>query len=370
MKVLRIVILLILPCVSYLVTASEETGIATGKSDMNSHSPYRLHRFSSYDVNRPIPQPDSHMLKIAFYNLLTKASSDSNKNPHDKFLWQNRLKPISQLIIQDQPDVLGYCEAKLLQIWDLKKALTNQGYAIVGYDRDNGESIEIREKNIASKEDVCSGEFVGVMYKNDRLIMTKSVCYNLEPGEKHNRILVYVEFFDMVTQKHFAVLTSHFDHRSTFSIEKSGEQERALIVELEEKKMPWFSIGDRNWFFEGKGEEWALQYASHPAICDFRDETELGHFGPYGTYSGYNKWAAGDYNPPVVTIHGQKVLKAPTIDVGFRSRTLTVGICSYTLTGEFSPETYDLLSSPADSRLEERNFASDHFYIGSIVRVK
>ncbi len=346
----------------------------------NSKLPYQLHRISSYLV-KPLPPVDVEKgeIKIAFYNILTQfydaqvlLKKHVLRNSFcEKYLWKNRQAPIVQLILNDLPDVMGFCEANLTQIRDLRRELA--GYSILGFDSETCQFIEEQELTTTRlKELLYRGEFVGCIYKTARLWLQNAFCYELPSGTTYKRILVQANFIDAITQKTFAILNSHFDHESLDSVQQSGEIERACIDELERKNIAWFSLGDRNWWSApnwplGEDEALAHSYINEPHIVDIRDETEQGHFGPLGTYPSYNKEGYDSY--PILHIEGQKILHAPTLDVGFRSKNLTQGICSYTLTGEFSSQTNTLISSITESKIEERNFASDHFYIGTIARI-
>jgi hypothetical protein len=168
------------------------------------------------------------------------------------------------------------------------------------------------------------------------------------------------------------VLTTHFDHLSASSRQQSAIRELAIIHELEKKGISWFSIGDRNWFCDQNrnGEACAKQYIENSSVCDFRDENEQGHFGPSGTYPGH-LGLDKRFEPRILQLKtGEQQIEAETLDVGFRSRKLTVGISDYTYSGEFDPESYDLLPFDKQGPVHDKNFASDHYYIGGVFRLK
>jgi hypothetical protein len=193
----------------------------------------------------------------------------------------------------------------------------------------------------------------------------------LEKGERHNRILAIGKFFHITSKVNFYVLSMHFDHLSLHSRQKSGEQELVIIRELEERGMPWFSVGDRNWFPDrGRGgQECYEEYAKEPHICDFRDENEQGHYGPSGSYPGH-LGLPKEFEPTIIEqANGEKRIEALALDVGFRSRNLVVGVSDYACTGEFDPETYDLLPFDTQGNVEEKNSVSDHYYVGIRARL-
>ena len=143
-----------------------------------------------------------------------------------------------------------------------------------------------------------------------------------------------------------------------------------LIQNLETSGTPWFSIGDRNWFPNGDGQECAEEYIKYPFICDFRDETQQGHYGPPGTFPGHLELPA-IFTPPITLLeHGAKQILAGTLDVGFRSRNLTIGINSYSYTGEFDESTGELLPNSIQGDLIQKNFLSDNYYTGGTFQFK
>ena len=143
-----------------------------------------------------------------------------------------------------------------------------------------------------------------------------------------------------------------------------------MIERLEQAHLPWFSIGDRNWFADGGGQECADQYVEKSYICDFRDETEQGHYGPCGSFPGHLELAE-EFKAPITTFeNGEQKIVALTLDVGFRSKYLIKGINSYAYTGEFDPESCKLLANFERGDFSKRNFISDHYYIGGTFIVK
>ena len=89
-----------------------------------------------------------------------------------------------------------------------------------------------------------------------------------------------------------------------------------------------------------------------------------------GTYPGH-LGLPKQFEPPIVELpDGKKQIQADAFDVGFRSRNTVVGINDYAYTGEFSPESYDLLPPDYQGNVSEKNFISDHYYVGGTFKFK
>ncbi len=332
---------------------------------------YQLNRHDLWNMLPPPPaNKDQREFKIASLNIQTAWVTDSANNleKYPQYAWENRLKPVTQLISLDKPAILCLTEPNLKQVQDLRHVLEDSGYKIVGYSQQTRESIETVEEKIALDNNYFYNEFVGFLYNANEVVLEESSCVELERGEKHNRILAVGKFFHISSKVNFYVLSMHFDHLSLHSRQKSGEQELSIIRELEERGIPWFSIGDRNWFADRGGQECAEEYIKHPFICDFRDESEQGHYGPSGTYPGH-LGLPKQFEPPIHELEGGiQHIEADTFDVGFRSRNSIVAVNDYAYSGEFSPESYDLLPLDTQGNVKDKNSISDHYYIGGTFR--
>ncbi len=335
--------------------------------------PYQLNRHEAWNMLAPpSANKEKGEFKIASLNIQTAWVSDSPSNleKYPKYAWKNRIKPVTQLIAQDKPTILALSELHLTQIQDLRESFKNKGYQLVGYSSETREPIEVVEEKTTHDNKYYYSEFVGFLYDSNEVILEVLYCVELEKGERHKRILTIGKFFHIASKVNFVVLTMHFDHLSLYSRQQSGEQELAIIRQLEEKGIPWFSIGDRNWFSDRGGQECADKYVKNSYICDFRDENEQGHYGPSGTYPGH-LGLPKQFEPKITDLENDKKhIEAETFDVGFRSRNSVVGVNDYAYSGEFSPESYDLLSIDTQGNVHEKNFISDHYYIGGTFRFK
>ena len=330
--------------------------------------PYQLNRHETWNMLVPPPaNKENKEFKIASLNIQTAWVTDnpSNLDKYPQYEWIKRLKPITQLILQDNPSILALSELHLVQAEDLKA--TFKDYQFVGYSSETQEPFEIVQQKVAGGEKINYGEFVGFLFDTDSVKLEALSCHNLEKGERHQRILVEGRFIHIASHVHFVVLGSHFDHLSLISREKSAEQELELIYQLEKQKMPWLSVGDRNWYSDKRGQEFAEKYISNPHICDFRDENEQGHYGPSGSFPGH-LGLAKEFVPEIIEREGIQIVLAETPDISFRSRNFIKGINDYSYVGEFSPESHELLPQDQQGDLSQKNLISDHYYTGGTFR--
>lgn len=335
--------------------------------DSSMSATYRLNRHDTWNTRvPPRVREEIGQFKIASLNIQTKWITDSQANleKFPKYAWEKRLRPITQLILMDNPLILALSELHIQQAEDIIHNLKGLGYQLIGYSSETQEPMEAVIKKVAIDKDYYYSEIVGLLFNSTKVALKNCECIELERGERHRRILVIAHFIHIASKVHFAVLTTHFDHLSLVSRQKSGEKELTIISDLENRGIPWFSIGDRNWFSNIGGQECAEAYIRYPHICDFRDENIEGHYGPSGTYPGHLGLPKHFEPRTFQKTTGEIVIEAQTLDVGFRSRRGIEGINDYTYSGEFSPETHDLIPFDRQGHVLEKNFISDHYYIG------
>ena len=306
-------------------------------------------------------QAKGNELKIAFLNFKSAWCDRNHRNKnHPHIQWENRKTPVTQLIQKDNPHILGFCELNWRQITDLTTLLTQ--YTPVGYLADNP-PLCLKTFDPTIQDSIEKTEFIGAFLKTDRITLISKQAHRLTPGKHYERILVELTLEDKKTKKIFTVLISHFDHQLLSSKQKSGQQEIKKLKDLE-KKGPWFSLGDRNWFLDEQGENLYQEYIKNNFISDFRDNPKEGHFGPSGSFAGH---ANDPYKAPTEkTTNSQQKIAAKMLDVCFKSKKQAKTHLSYAYTGEFKPETNTLLPNHIQGNLNQRNLCSDHYLIGGI----
>ncbi len=211
----------------------------------------------------------SQNLKVMSFNIRLQVDSDKEN------AWTQRKQDALDLIRYYHPDYFGVQEALTEQMKDLKTGLKNYDY--VGVGRDDG-----KEK----------GEFSAIFYDTARLQVLKSGTFWLSetPGKPSrgwdaalNRICTYAVFRDRKSNKEFIALNLHFDHIGNVARVKSSELILKKIAEINPKNLPVTVSGDFN-----------LTEDSEPIkimsknLQDTYYHSETKHYGPKGTFTGFN----------------------------------------------------------------------------------
>lgn len=211
----------------------------------------------------------SQDLKVMSFNIRLNVDSDKENS------WTNRKEDVTDLLTYYHPDYFGVQEALPDQMKDIKNGLKNYDY--VGVGRDDG-----KEK----------GEFSAIFYDTNRLRIINSGTFWLsETPEKPskgwdaalNRICTYAVFKDKKSKKEFMALNLHFDHVGNVARVKSSELILKKIKEINPKNLPVTVSGDFN-----------LTEDSEPIkimsknLKDSFYHSETKHYGPKGTFTGFN----------------------------------------------------------------------------------
>jgi len=131
---------------------------------------------------------------------------------------------VESIVARWNPDIIGTQEGLQNQINDLSLAFT--AYDFWGVGRDNGKS---------------RGEFAGIFYRKERFLLNEAGHFWLSltpdvPGtvfanSGNNRMVSWVRLTDLLTDKNFLVLNTHWDNASEESrilsaqlmVERTGE---------------------------------------------------------------------------------------------------------------------------------------------------
>lgn len=211
----------------------------------------------------------SQNLKVMSFNIRLNVDSDKENS------WTNRKQDVADLLTYYHPDYFGVQEALPDQMKDIKNGLKNYDY--VGVGRDDG-----KEK----------GEFSAIFYDTDRLQVLKSDTFWLsETPEKPskgwdaalNRICTYAVFRDKKSKKEFMALNLHFDHIGNIARVKSSELILKKIKEINPKNLPVTVSGDFNLTEDSE----PIKIMSQNMKDSFY-HSETKHYGPKGTFTGFN----------------------------------------------------------------------------------
>ncbi|WP_144283476.1 endonuclease/exonuclease/phosphatase family protein [Chryseobacterium echinoideorum] len=211
----------------------------------------------------------SQDLKVMSYNIRLNLDSDKENS------WTNRKKEAIELLSYYHPDYFGVQEALPEQMKDIKNGLKNYDY--VGVGRDDG-----KEK----------GEFSALFYDKLKLQVMKSGTFWLsETPEKpskgwdaaYNRICTYAIFKDKQSSREFLAMNIHFDHVGNVARVNSADLILKKIKELNPKNLPLILSGDFNLTEETE----PIQILSKNLYDTFYN-SEKPHYGPVGTFTGFN----------------------------------------------------------------------------------
>ncbi len=172
-------------------------------------------------------------VKVMSYNIRLDTKVDGVNQ------WGNRIDKVSQLIKQNNPDLLGVQEALHNQMMDLKSNLPE--YDFVGVGRDDG-----KEK----------GEYSAIFYKRDRFDVIQTKTFWLSetpevPGSKGwdaaiTRVVTYAILKNKSTGKSFAYFNTHFDHIGKEARKNSAKLIKSQVAKIASKKTPVIVSGDFN----------------------------------------------------------------------------------------------------------------------------
>ncbi|MGD1319142.1 endonuclease/exonuclease/phosphatase family protein [Chryseobacterium sp. 2R14A] len=211
----------------------------------------------------------SQNLKVMSFNIRLNVDSDKENS------WTNRKQDALDLLTYYHPDYFGVQEALPEQMKDIKNGLKNYDY--VGVGREDG-----KEK----------GEFSAIFYDTEKLQIVKSGTFWLsETPEKPskgwdaalNRICSWAIFKEKESKKEFLAMNIHFDHIGNVARVKSSDLILKKAKELNPKNLPMTLTGDFNLTEDTE----PVQILSK-SLDDTFYKSETKHYGPVGTFTGFN----------------------------------------------------------------------------------
>lgn len=249
-------------------------------------------------------------LKVMTYNI-------RYDEPKDPFVWDERLAPLSELIVSQQPDVLGVQEALRYQVSDLAKKLQDYAWVGVGRGPDNPK-MEYSEK---------AGEFNPIFYRKDRfealgsgtfwLSATPDKAGSFGPGFGLPRISTWAKLHEKTTGKTFFAFNTHLPYESG----ERGRRDRRFALQTLLSKLSGMAgsqsvilTGDFNSDSADAGERTAVHSLLEKGFQDAARAPKRS--GPDNTFYGFevnNKNGARlDYiwvsRAPAVTLNSYRVL--------------------------------------------------------------
>ncbi|MBC7850085.1 MAG: endonuclease/exonuclease/phosphatase family protein [Chitinophagaceae bacterium] len=246
-------------------------------------------------------------LNIMTFNIRYNTARDSAN------AWPNRTAFAASQIAFHQAHIIGVQEALHGQMTDLLELLPNHRY--IGVGRDDG-----KEK----------GEYSAVIYDSLRLKPLRSATFWLSEtpeiiGSKSwdaaiTRIVTWVLFRDLKTKKEFYLFNTHFDHIGKIARRSSAELLLKKIAEIAKGKQVIIT-GD----FNAKPADEPIQVILNPAdanrLADSKDLSVQPHYGPTGTFNGFQSKETDDKPIDYIFLKGKfKVLQHATLSQTWQGR--------------------------------------------------
>ena len=169
-------------------------------------------------------------LTVMTYNLRYASSTGSNA-------WAQRRPLMRECILSVSPDVFGTQEGLYGQLKDLASDFPE--YDWIGVGRDGG----------------SKGEFMAVFFRKSRLEPlafdhfwlsdTPEVIGSSTWGNSNRRMVTWIRFRDLKTDREFYLFNTHFDHEIQTAREKSAVLVRQRMQDLK-TSLPILLLGDFN----------------------------------------------------------------------------------------------------------------------------
>jgi len=169
-------------------------------------------------------------IKVMTFNIRYASNFEANS-------WPKRRAGVVQVIQEKRADLIGTQEGLHHQLLYMDKELENHKW--IGVGREGGNK----------------GEFMAIFYRTDRfkpletkhfwLSSTPEIVGSASWGNSVKRMVTWVRFRDLKTNKEFYFWNTHFDHRSQPSREKSAQLIKNRVDALK-TKLPVILVGDFN----------------------------------------------------------------------------------------------------------------------------
>lgn len=246
-------------------------------------------------------------LNVMTFNIRLNVYSDSANS------WPFREKNLAAQILFHEVHLLGVQEALHGQMMNLQDRLKQ--YRYIGVGRDDG-----KEK----------GEYSAIFYDTTRLQALQSSTFWLSetpavPGSKSwdaaiTRIVTWGQFRDRKTRQVFFAFNTHFDHIGQVARRESA---RLLLRKIKEiaGAAPVVLTGD----FNSKPAEDPIRIITAAAdplhLSDTKELSETLHYGPDGTFNGFQSQETGDEPIDFIFTKGKwKVRKHASISQTWHGR--------------------------------------------------
>lgn len=239
-------------------------------------------------------------LKVMTFNIRYNNPDDSAN------AWPNRKDKVASEILFLGANTLGVQEALNDQVQDLQQRLPQ--YKMIGAGRDDGKT---------------KGEYSAIFYDTARLQLLKSETFWLSETPTvagHigwdgacTRIVTWGKFRDRKTNKVFYHFNTHFDHRGKIARRESAKLLLQKVHQISGKEAAVIT-GD----FNALPSDEPIQIITSPGnplhLTDSKAISKTPHFGPAGTFNGWNIAETDDQPIDYIFLKGKyDVLKHASI---------------------------------------------------------
>ena len=169
-------------------------------------------------------------IRVMTYNVRYASAQGPNN-------WPERRPIMKECLQTADADIIGTQEGLYEQLKDIEKDLPQ--YRWIGLGRDGG----------------SRGEFMAIYYKHDRfepleydhfwLSDTPNVIASTTWGHSNRRMVTWVRFKDVRTERQFYFVNTHFDHQNQTAREKSAQLLLERVKQLK-ADLPVIVLGDFN----------------------------------------------------------------------------------------------------------------------------
>lgn len=261
------------------------------------------------------------MIKIMTFNV--HGTEENIPGPQSE--WNMRKKPISELIINHDIDLLGLQEPFYEQTIDLEKMLPDYlwyGIGLEDADKKGPMNIIFYKKN---KFDVLDKGFFYLSQTPD----IPSKCW----GARFNRGVVWLKLVEKEQKATFYFFNTHFDYHSRIARDESSQ---FLVKQINQiaNDFPLILLGDFNFFPDLGGYDTykLLTYKDDKQwLFNAQNVSSTPHMGPVGSWSGFKE-------------AGQPGIKPDFIFVNNKVRVLSHRILADTDKGKFLSDHLPLIS--------------------------
>lgn len=232
---------------------------------------------------------------VMSYNIRYSNDHDGENN------WEYRKTAVCNLVNYYSPDIIGTQEGLVGQLKDLKKCLPYYDYFGVG--REDGKK---------------QGEFTAIFYNTNKFNLIKSFTIWLSP-KKYSvstawdaalpRTATFALLRSKKNQQKFWVINTHFDHKGIKAREESAKLIVSEIQQINTANLPVILTGDLNATRNSAPVNYIEKHLKNSI-----DSSRKKHYGPLGTFNGFDKDAELGNTIDFIFTHKIKVLSHRHID--------------------------------------------------------